>query len=817
MKRRLSRIVMLLALSLLIVLTLPEDVQAAELTPLSDFSYRTENDAVILTKYTGADSVVTVPDSYSIDGTSYIVVLDAATVFRGSSVTSVTLLSGVDFYNNSASKLFAQCTKLTYADINAPDTSDIVDMSNLFYGCTALQTVDLSGVETGAVKMMYGMFSNCTTLTQISGLESWDTGSLLNMYQMFNYTQKLSRVDLRSWDLDQVNNTGWCFQYCYATEILLPDNLAVMSAGFFNHASKVAGTSFTIPKGVKQIGYGHTFYDFGTDAMKEYCVPAENTSFKAVDGILYSADGTKLLAIPRGKNISSFTVPEGVTFMGELSFTRNAYLTSVTLPNSFVLKYIPESDPSYILHQDVGNLNAGLNLNIAIYKFTNIGSYAVHADNPNYASCDGILYSKDMKSVAAIPTNYKRLISIPAGVTDWNENSMWAWEEGDSYMASCPGVRIPASCVRIAQDQIDKLNRLQKKYENFVITIDENNPAYYVNAAGALTPKQTVDIQMTQLDLRLQDLLKLGFHFTVNTDAQIDEVGALLWRAEDYEKETVFNINSTLAQKVTNLTGKNGAYIAESEGIYAQDLDRVYYFIAYVKTPQGYAYGKCVSGSAVIYAKTVYEMTDPAWDDTKSLVIDLLNYATAAQTYFHLADGTPAGEPINAFLSEADKTVTFSDSLKCGYATAQETTGAFAPAFRALHGSLLDAIGLNFTFNGTDVQALYYWSAAAYENTAIHDITTATGTLALTSQNDTVTGALGGIYAYRIYENFYVRACDAQGNLSKTYATSVASYISQLLDTYEPKTDAQSRALVALCKAMLVYGYNASTNPEINR
>ncbi len=817
MKNKLSRIVMLLVLSVCIVLALPEDASAAELTPLSDFSYRTENDAVILTKYTGTDPVVTVPGSYSVDGASYCVVLDAATVFRGSSVTSVTLLSGVDFYNDSASKLFAQCAKLTYADINAPDTSDIVDMSNLFYGCTALKTTDLSGLETGAVKMMYGMFSNCTALTQIAGLESWDTGSLLNMYQMFNYTQKLARVDLSGWDLDQVNNTGWCFQYCYATEILLPDNLAVISAGFFNHANKVTGTSFTVPKGVKQIGYAHTFYDFGTSAMTEYRVATENTVFKAVDGILYSADGAKLLAIPRGKKISAFTIADGVTFLGELSFTRNANITSVTLPNSFVLKYIPEQDPNYILHQDVGNLNAGLNLNIAVYKFTSIGTYAVHADNPNYTSRDGILYSKDMKSVVAVPTNYKRLISIPAGVTDWNANAMWAWEEGDTCMANCSGVNIPASCVRIAQDQIDKLNRLQKKYQNFVITVDENNPSYYVNAGGALTPKQTVDIQMTQLDLRLQDLLKLGFHFTVSTDAQIDEVGALLWRAADYEKETCFDVNSTLAQKVTNLSGKNGTYIAESEGIYAQNLDQVYYFIAYVKTPQGYAYGKCVSGSAIIYAQTVYEMTDPAWNDTKSLVVDLLNYATAAQTYFHLTDGTPAGEPINSFLSEEDKTVNFSDSLKRGYADTQETTGAFAPSFRALHGSLLDAIGLNFTFNGTDVQTLLYWSAADYAKDAVHDASTATGTLERTCQNDTVTGTLGSIYAYRIYENFYVRAADAQSNLSRTYGTSVASYISQLLDTYAPKTDAQSRALVALCKAMMVYGYNASTNPEINR
>lgn len=817
MKSKLSRIMMLLALTVFVLSALPKEASAATATPLSDFSYSVENGSVLLTKYNGADTVVTVPGSYTLDGTSYRVVLDAATIFRGSAVTSVTLHEDVDFYNNSISKLFAQCAKLTYADINAPDTSDIVDMSNVFYGCAALQTVDLSGLETGAAKMMYGMFSYCTALTQINGLETWNTGSVLNMYQMFNYTQKLARVDLSRWDLDQVNNTGWCFQYCYASEILLPDNLAVMSAGFFNHASKVTGSSFTVPKGVKQIGFAHTFYDFGTSAMSQYRVAPENANFKAVDGILYSADGTKLLAIPRGKNISSFTVPEGVTFIGELSFSRNTYLTSVTLPNGYSLQYVPANDPAYILYQDTGNLNPGLNINIAVYKNTGITAYKVHADNPKYSHRDGVLYSKDFTAVAAVPIKYSQLLQLPEGVTDWNSNAMWTLAEGDSLMASCPGVKIPASCVRIAQDQIDKLNRLQKKYEGFVITVDENNPAYYVDENGALCPRKTVQIQMTQLDLRLQDLLKLGFHFSVSTEAQIDEIGALLWRAEDYEKETCFDVSSTLAQKITDLGNKNGSYIAESEGIYAQNLDQVYYFMAYVKTPQGYTYGKCVSGSALVYAKTVYEMTDPAWADTKALVIDLLNYATAAQNYFHLVEGTPAGKPINAMLSEADKTVNYTDSLKCGYAAVTETTGAFTPSFRQLSGSLLDAIGLNFSFNGTDVAKLIYWSAADYKNASVHDAATATGTLTRVTQNDTVTGTLGGIYAYRMYENFYVRAIDAQGKLSRTYGTSVAAYISQLIDTYAPKSDAQSRALVQLCKAMLVYGKNASTNPAIDR
>ena len=819
MKGKLWRLLLPVLAVVVILLVLPVQAQAAELTPLSDFTYTVENDAVVLSRYTGSGTVVTVPGSYELEGTVYPVVLVSSTVFRATGVTEVTLLEGVDFKENSMALLFAQCSKLTKADINAPDTSDIINMAYLFYDCKALQSLDLSGLETGAVKSMQNMFTLCNQLANFTGYESWDTGSLLSMYQMFADVKKLSVIDLSGWDLDQVVNTGWCFQNCTASQIKLPQNLAVISAGFMNHASGVTGSSFAIPQGTQRIGYAHTFYDFGTSTFAEFTVEQGNTAYKTVDGILYSADGTELLAIPKAKTFPGnvFTVPEGVNFMGELSFSRNYNISTLVLPDSFVLKTVPVNDPAYIIYQDVGNLNAGTNLSIAVYK-TGISAYSVAESNPNYKALDGILYSKDMTAVAAIPTAYKGKIVIPAGVTAWKSEALWAPKDTDSLLEGCTGVTIPASCTQIAQDQIDKINRLAVAYDTFVITVDAGNEKYYVNEKGQLDNKVPVNITMTQLDLRLQDLLRLGFHFDVSTQAQILEIGALMWTETDYAKESYFDINSTLATRYTDLGTANGSYVVESAGIRAQDLDDVYYFRAYVKTDAGYTYGKCVSGSGLQYAQIVYGKTEAAWADTRSLVIDLLNYATAAQNYFALTEGEKLPEtPLNSFLSEADKTVAWNDGLKRDYATVTETTGAFKPSFQQLHGNLLDAIRLNFTFNGNDVRKMLYWTEKDYAASAVHDSTTCTGLLAYEESASSVTGRIYSIYAYNIYDNYYVRACDASGTMSRTYGTSVAAYVSQLIDTYGAKTDRESQALVALCKAMLVYGNNADTNPAVDR
>lgn len=499
--KRMARFLLILCAALVLFMY-PVKADAASVTPIDDFEYTRKNSgAVLLTKYTGDDRSVTVPSSYFLDGISYPVVLASQTVFAGNAnLTSVTVCSGVIFDNDSMAKLFAKCTALRTLKMQA-DTANVTDMSYLFYGCEGLETLDLSTWNTGNVTTMKAMFSNCTKLKKLTGYENWDTGSLRSIAYMFNTTEQLKEVDLSRWTLAQLENSGWCFQKCGASEILLPEDIAVISAGFFNHVTGYTGSSFTVPAGVKKIGYAHTIYDFANDDFMEFRVADGNTAYKAVDGILYSADGKEMLAIPRGKVFAdkTYEIPEGITFLGELSFSRNYHMETVVLPDSYILKDVPVYDPAYILFEDVGNLNAGLNLNIAIYCYTGIRAYAVKESNPNYISIDGILYTKDGTAVVAVPTRYEGALNIPEGVTQWQNAAMWSvGETVDRLMKECSGVYIPASLTQIAPDQLDKLNRLEKRYSGFTITVSEENPVYYIGKSGQLLKKSNLaDLQVT--------------------------------------------------------------------------------------------------------------------------------------------------------------------------------------------------------------------------------------------------------------------------------------------------------------------------------
>jgi len=71
----------------------------------------------------------------------------------------------------------------------------------------------------------------------------------------------------------------------------------------------------------------------GCEKLKVIEVDSNNTTFKTVDGVLYSFDETNLLAYPAGKLDKSFIIPDGVTSIGNSAFYNCTSLNSVTIGN----------------------------------------------------------------------------------------------------------------------------------------------------------------------------------------------------------------------------------------------------------------------------------------------------------------------------------------------------------------------------------------------------------------------------------------------------------------------------------------------------
>jgi hypothetical protein len=86
-----------------------------------------------------------------------------------------------------------------------------------------------------------------------------------------------------------------------------------------------------IPASVSSISF---MLNFAGNSLVNINVDPANKFFSSVDGILYNKDETTLLLVPKGKNFTAFTVPDGVVTIGMGAFSGHKELKAVTFPDS---------------------------------------------------------------------------------------------------------------------------------------------------------------------------------------------------------------------------------------------------------------------------------------------------------------------------------------------------------------------------------------------------------------------------------------------------------------------------------------------------
>ena len=119
------------------------------------------------------------------------------------------------------------------------------------------------------------------------------------------------------------------FYCCNFTKITIPDS--VRTIGYIAFGGNENLTSLHIPKGVTELESG-ALYDEERATITTFTVAEDNPAYKAVDGNIYSKDGTVLVQYAGGKADTEFTVPNGVTKIGDYAFASATNLVKVTLP-----------------------------------------------------------------------------------------------------------------------------------------------------------------------------------------------------------------------------------------------------------------------------------------------------------------------------------------------------------------------------------------------------------------------------------------------------------------------------------------------------
>ena len=105
------------------------------------------------------------------------------------------------------SRLCYEMQNLTdISGLNEWQTGEVTDMSSMFYNCSKLTDLTaLTNWQTGKVLYMYDMFKGCSNLTDLAELADWNTGNVTKMSGMFFGCSKLTDLTpLANWQTGKV-------------------------------------------------------------------------------------------------------------------------------------------------------------------------------------------------------------------------------------------------------------------------------------------------------------------------------------------------------------------------------------------------------------------------------------------------------------------------------------------------------------------------------------------------------------------------------------------------------------------------------------
>lgn len=265
-------------------LTVQAEVTAA--SAYYDWNYETYDDYAEITKYIGSDAEVTVPDE--LGGLPVTSIAKYAFQNR-SSLTSVTL---PDTLTSIGIGAFWKCDNMT--SVYIPESVTSIDEA-AFFGCSALKSV---AIPDGITAISGRTFFECTALTAAEIPES-----------------VTSIGDSAFWGCSGL------------TEISIPNGVTSIGYGAFLGCSGLKTVS--VSESVTSIA-NSVFQS--CDSLTAFEVAAQNPVYSSADGVLMQ--GTTLLQYPVGNPRSSYTVPDGITRIGNYAFERAANLTDIVLPES---------------------------------------------------------------------------------------------------------------------------------------------------------------------------------------------------------------------------------------------------------------------------------------------------------------------------------------------------------------------------------------------------------------------------------------------------------------------------------------------------
>ena len=334
--------------------------------------------------------------------------------------------------------------------------------------------------------------------------------------------------------------------------------------------------------------------------------------------------------------------------------------------------------------------------------------------------------------------------------------------------------------------------------------VDNGDNTFTLSYVSAVTEPT---ITAHNISLSFEDDIFMNIYFSASNLDSVTEMGVMTWSSAQ-TTGTAENAENIIPGYSYN--AEAGYYQGRTQGIPAKKLGDTVYFKVYAQLKDGtYRYTKLYNYSPKTYAtNTLSNPNKPA--ELKALVVAMLNYGAAAQTYFgykpySLANSSLTTEQkamVSSYSSSMVSSVTAADKSKVGIFT---NSGGFNK--RSTSVSFDSAFAINYYFDPTYVPdgsiIMYYWTQEDYNAATTLTPSNATGKVVM-SDSSLYKATVPNIAAKDIDGTVYIAAGYVSGGTS--YCTGVLVYS---LGTYCVSKAATTDTIQPLAAATAVYGYYA--------
>ena len=427
-----------------------------------------------------------------------------------------------------------------------------------------------------------------------------------------------------------------------------------------------------------------------------------------------------------------------------------------------------------------------------LFGYINGGNYACEEDAAN----PGIYKFVNGKLTATFTSD--SYVAVKAG-----DNSVWYMTEG------WQGTDVTSVTLYDTNSLFSADKLFVPGNVTLTFTLTENSDGSltlsYTQAAEAPSTEPTVSLKYPTVSF--EDMILMNVYYDAENTQDVDEMGLVTYAAKP-AAASVATADEVVPGYAVNES--DGYYFSTTAGIAPKDLGDTIYFAVYYKLKDGtYGYTGVVGYSPKTYALS---QLNNGSAQMKALVVAMLNYGAAAQTYF----GYKTDSLMNATLTSAQKALVTSYNSNM-VTTVTQASGSKLGEFindssytkRYPTISFEGAFGINYYFQPSETVTgdvtMYMWSLEDFNSASVLTRANATKSVKMTlTETGEYLAVLDGIAAKDLDKAAYVTFVYSDGTTQ--HCGGVIGYT---IGLYCKSQASKTGTLAELSKSCAVYGYYA--------